>query len=368
MSIIEAIAPSAMAAGCFSLPQIDAAVPVMLTRDEHRVRTLARFAQASEANGIPLPGGNFADVDQVIGAQWSQYLNSLLGPHDRVLAGRPVLEVQDNTLSVMVGAESDLNCFRLKPIIETLEEMLPGLGWFIYGVISKATRYGHSIYDMEMVQYLMNHYAMEMDEFTDEAYARAVMMDQGMAAPKVISPELIQELKEEYNFWPSDVVASVDGWVHLVAPGTKSKDPHREPRKLSARAVKAWAKANSKKVGASLAECALRLQALLEKDDRSFAWHAAGREDDTDCMGALCFLTWDEPSMLFEAASHYEQDQYQAGQAVEAFARNVLRLTDEPNDDEIVGLVNSTKQYFKRWALLAELLSFFPTTEDDDET
>ncbi len=369
MSHIDMQMPLALAtAGCFSLPTIDAEVPVQLTRDQHRVRTLARFAQVSEEQGVSLPGGNFASVEQVVAAQWSQYLTELLGSHAHVLAGRPVLAVTDDALSMVIAAEGDLNCFRLKPIVEALEESLPGLGWFVSNVLRNAGYHGHNIYDMSMVQCLSRNYAMEMDEFSDEGYARALMLDNGQEPPDPIPPELIVELKAEYMFWPSEMIDEVGGWVHLICSSARPKDPSRRPARLSDRDARAWLKAHTSHAMNAVVASALRLKAMLKNDDRSFVWHGPSRDDETDCLGAACFLVWDEAGLLFEAVSHFEQDQYQAGQAVEAYARNVLQLTDEPSAAQVTELVTSCKRYFQRWALLAEVLSSFPTLEDHDET
>ncbi|MBC5767593.1 PRTRC system protein F [Ramlibacter albus] len=366
MSFIESPPPFA-ADGCFSLPTIDAAVPVSLTRDQQRVRTLAHLARASAAHGIPLPKGNFATMEQVVAAQWSQYLSEAAGPHAHAIAGQPTLEVQDDKLSLVIGADSSLNCFRLKPVVERLEGVLPGLGWYVNKVLRDASCHGHNMYDMSCVQFLIHHYAMEMDEFTDESYARVLMQDNGEEPPETISQEMLDKMREEYAFWPSQMAEDVDGWVHLIC-GTAGKKAERKPARLSEAGARAWAKANPAHPDLQLVSCALRLAGLLKKDDRSFCWYAAHKDDDTDCIGAACFVAWDDPNLLFEAISHHEQNQYQSGQAVEAFARYVLPLHDEPTRDELAALVKSCKRYFQRWALLAELLSFFPTTDDDDET
>ena len=140
----------------------------------------------------------------------------------------------------------------------------------------------------------------------------------------------------------------------------------KKPKVMSVRRAATWLKAHQRHKDAGAVDAAIQLHKALQKDPlREFVWN--GHDDDTETMGAMCFLCWDDPQLLFEAVSHYEQNQYNGGQAVEAFARRVADLA-EASDEDLQDIAVTTVEYFNRWALLGELLSHFPIWEDDDET
>jgi PRTRC genetic system protein F len=366
------VAPAALpaATGGLYIPTIDEAVPVRFCKDLQRSQALARFAKASECAGVPLPSGSFLNIEQVVAEQWTQFLasNYPLGIFDG-LAGAPSLGVSDDRLEIVINAESRLNAFQLKPVVETLEAAERGLGWFVESVLSSASCHGHQMYDMSMATYMVEVFHHDLEEFSDRGYAQSLMIQNSdEAVPKLadITQEMIDELKEQYSFWPNELLDDVGGHAHLLrqfnVPGEK------KPKVMSARQAAKWLKANPTHKLAGAVKAAIQLRKALDKDPlREFVWHAHGYDDDTETMGAMCFLCWDDPQLLFEAVSHYEQNQYNGGQAVEAFARRVADLA-EANDEDLQDIAVTTVEYFNRWALLGELLSHFPVWEEDDET
>lgn len=353
--------------GCFRIPAIDEAVPARLAKDLQRAQTLARFAKAAECAGVPLPIGDFLNIEQVVAAQWSQFLatNYPQGVFDG-LAGEPVIGVYDDSLQVLINAESRLNAYRLKPVVEQLEAAAPGLGWFLEAVLSQASYHAHQIYDMGMATYMVEVFHSNLDEFTDQGYARALLLENGEDLPEKgpIPQETIDELKQQYSFWPSDLLVEVGGHAHLLRHWHTPSAA--KPKVMKRRQAKRWLNANPRNALASAVDAAIQLQRALERDPkRDFVWN--GHDDETETMGALCFLVWDVPDLLFEAVQHFEQNQYNGGTVVEAFARNTLDLT-KANDEDLQNLAASTVEYFNRWALLGKLLSHFPIWDDDNET
>lgn len=359
----------AAAPGCFLIPAIDPDIPVRFSQDTSRSQLLARFAQATSDVGIPLPTGDFLTVEGVVKGQWCQHLVRTHGPNAfEGAAGEPTIRVTDEVLQVVIGASSNLNAYRLKPVVLALDAAEKGLGWFVQSVLSRASYHAHEMYDMSRATYMLDSYFYNLDQFTDEAYARSLLMELGEDCPDgPVPPETIERLRNDYSYWPSDILKEVDGYGHLVdGLGIPSQ---KRPLELTARKARKWLSENAEHEHAALVKVALELQRACEKDaERSFIWD--GCEDETETLGAMCFLAWDDPRLLFEAVSHYEQNQYNGGQAVEAFARTTIYLKeDEPvTDAHLRAMAKSTADYFNRWALLSKLLGYFPVWEEDDET
>jgi PRTRC genetic system protein F len=363
MPIARAAAPD-----CFLIPAIDPEIPGRFSQDASRSQLLARFTNAAAKAGIPLPSGKFLSIEQVVQAQWTQYLNQTFGENAFAgTVGEPVFRVTDDVLQVVIGASSQLNAYQLKPVVLALEAAEKGLGWFVQSVLSTASSHAHEIYDMAHATYMLDSYFYNLVEFTDEAYALQLLEELDEELPEgPIPSEVMERLRRDYSYWPTDILKDVDGHGHLVdcmgIPG------YVRPLRLSPAKARKWLAANGEDQNAPIVKDALELQRLFQKDKaRAFLWD--GSEDETETMGALCFLAWDDPALLFEAVSHYEQNQYNGGQAVEAFARTSIYLKeDDVTDAALCTMAKSTADYFKRWALLSKLLDHFPVWNDNDET
>lgn len=363
MSIKQAPQARAASPGCFYIPAIDASVPARFSQELQRSQTLARFAAAAAAIGVPLPSGNFLNIEQVVHDQWAQFIASRF-PQDPFSGApaHPVFRVTDESLEVVITSHSSLNVYRLKPVVEALESLAAGLGWFVQSILQAGSYHAHEMYDMGMVSYMLDALHWNMDEYTDEAYARMLMMDMGQDPPDgPIPKETIDQLRDEYSYWPSDLIAMVEGHEHLLSISSA------RPPMMTARKAKAWLRDNGSNPLAAVVQTAVELKAAYRRDkDRAFIWN--GSEDETETLGALCFVAWDDPRLLLEAVDHHEQNQYNGGQAVEAFARCMLDLTNAGTEADLRRLARSTVDYFNRWALLGKLLSHFPIWESDDET
>jgi PRTRC genetic system protein F len=362
MSINQGLVARDASPGSFLIPAIDPAIPPVMSQDVTRSRTLARLAKAAAAEGIPMPSGEFLRIEEVVQAQWTQYLARFPDGVFEGVRGSPAISVTDTSLSVVIGARTSLNVYQLKPVVEQLEAALPGLGWFVQGAMQEANYHGHEQYEMSRATYILDGLHWDLDEFTDQAYARRLLEDQGVEPPDgEIPPDTMESLRADYSFWPSEILDEVEGHEHLLGMGGT------KPKRLKPAAAEKWLRQNAGHALAEAVRLSLDLIKACDADrERKFVWN--GQEDDLDSLGALCFVCWDNPNLLIEAISHYEQNQYNGGQCVEAFARHMLDLTAPVTDTHLRGFVRAAADYFNRWALLGKLLSHFPTWEDDDET
>lgn len=367
-----ALAPRPPAAsGCFFIPALDPEIPAVCGKGSLRDQTIARFALACEREGIPLPAGDgFQSADQVLSQQWTQFLDARHGASVRGLAGTPRIFVNDEALSFVICAEQQLPVYQLKIVIEKLERAATGLGWFVHSAIRSAAAHGHMLYEVDMMDYLLAGYGCDLEEFTDEAYARLLLDEYGddeLPKGAAVPQETIDKLKEENQYWPSDLLAEAGGHVHLLAIG-HCVSPKRKTGGMTAgyrmaeRAAATWLKEHPRSAHAELVSLALQMAKASRRDaGREFIWHGTS-DDGSQPLGACAFLVWESPHLLFEAVEHFERDQYDSGEAEEAYARHVVSL-DSVTEARLRNLAKQAIAYFDRWALLARLLSFFPIWE-----
>ncbi|MCV0439049.1 MAG: PRTRC system protein F [Hydrogenophaga sp.] len=367
-------APAAVAVpGLFVLPTISPEIPYVLEQASERSRVLARFALAGEASGVALPGGQMQSVQEVVAQQWTDFVSQRYEGLGQTLLGHPRVEVSDELLTIYIGADQHLPTFQLKPVVEPLEVAMAGLGWFVNEVLEQARCSGLFMYDMAMVAYHLDYRLSELDEFTDECFARLLLAEEGAREYEDDSPvseDKIAALREQYVHWPSDILNSVGGHAHLL--GTVSYKPkakkQRNGRPASTRAVKRWLKTNGKHPQAPCVSAALDVHAALTKKGApEFGFFQDEYSADMESIGAMCFLAWDDPHLLWETAAHAEENSYNAGDVVEAYARKTLPLKDGVTDQQLAGLVVQLKDYLNAWHLLERLMSHLSVHGDDDE-
>lgn len=315
---------------------------------------------------MPLPEGGFLTIEQVLAAQWNQFLASRYPSGTfEALAATPVVEIDDAFLRIIMYAQSHLNAYQLQPVIEPLEAETTGLGWFVEAVLTQASGHGLLLYDMGMASYMLEVFHADLEEFTDQAYARALLLQNGRQLPRRGRPlpqQTIDQLREQYGFWPSDLLADVGGHAHLLRQGYVPAAAR--PKVLSARGAARWLANHSGHALSGAVAAAIALQGALARDpQRAFSWN--GEVDETETLGALGFVAWQQPQLLFEAVQHFEENQHNGGMAVEALARRILPLADA-SAAQLRALARGTVAYLHRCALLARLLACFPIWEDSD--
>jgi len=353
---------AAASPGCFYIPGIDSAIPPELSLSSNRAKALARFADQAAKAGVPLPKGVFTSVDEMVREQWNQYLATFAEDAFNGVRGSPQMHVGDAHLLVLIDSPRNLEVFQLEPVVCPLESARAGLGWFVHNVLVEGISHGHQVYDASMVTYFLEGYLYDMDEFTDQSYARAILLHEGMEVPGTVSEERIQQLREEYRFWPSDLLECLGNQPNLLY-GWKVLKERTTPLK-PAQALH-WLARNRLHPLAKVVQAALELQRAFKADKgRAFCWQIS--DDELEPVGASCFIAWSEPDLLIEAVEHHEEMLLNGGMTQDAYARAILPL-EGATDKAFRQLASDTLSYINRWALLAKLLSHFPTWEENHE-
>lgn len=355
--------PTLSGGGTFVLPELAATIPAVIGRMAHQNQALARFALAAEKAGILLPGGQFDDIDPVVVRQWNAYFEAALdGAAKTALSGRPVIFVDDEHFGIRIQPVSNLNAYRLKPVVEALEKRVPGVGWFVVDVLNAVNGHGLTIYDSAKLGYEAENYFYGQHSDRDAAVEMAGQEDDGDFDPKNASDEEIATFLDGFfSFYPSDVIKSVDGHKHLLTWLEKGeKGPKKATRRDVQRALKMGKlKGNLKRVVLE----ALELEALLRRDkDHCFnAFHALDGEV-SDLIGATCFIAWDDPTFLFEMVQHSEESAYNSGETEEMLALRYIDLSAEQKEFDQLAL--DFKAYLECWSTLARLVKNFPLYEE----
>jgi len=353
-------APVHAVQGAICLPTIDSAIVLEFGSQAAKNRTLARFALMSEQNGLILPMGDFTSIEQMVARQWSDHLTRTfpdgLGHGLRAV---PMICIDDAHLSVIFTAVSNINCYRAKPVVEALEQAHKGLGWFVYD--TAVMDRGLHVYDPSVIGHVIEGRFWEIEEITDEAYAAHLLNEEGRSGTEV-TPEVIEELRKQYSYWPSDLLGGFEGAAHLL--GLSNIKP---PKPLDACQVEVWLGQNEEHPFAQCVRDALTHHVLMTAPDcPNFAYVFQDDEDDTDVIGAMAFVSWDDPGLLIEMAGEMEQLAYQGGYIAEAVGRMRIGCAPEPTDEDLSHLVRATLAYLKRWQQLEKLMSHFPIYENED--
>lgn len=358
-----------IAQGAFLLPAIDSGVPARIDSSSNRARILARLALIAEQHGLSLPAGDLASVDQVVAMQWSQHTQAVypegLG---KLLPAQPAITIDDTKLSVPIEAVGRLSCFMARPVIQELEEARKGLGWFVYNTITSAYRAGLMLYDPQIISYHMNSMFYEIDEFTDEAYAEHLLREEGREGTEV-TPELIEMMRDEYSYWPSDIQKDFEGAIHITGFVSGGSLAQSSPKPLSLTGAKRWLKANADHRLSKCVNDAIAFRKSIDaKGGEAFHWKYDGDpyRPDSERIGAVAFLSWEDPSLLFEMTSEFEELAFQSGEVIEEVGRYELSIEEDPTDEQLNDLVEALNAFLKRWHLFEELMSHLPVWEGEE--
>lgn len=363
--------PRLKSPGTFVLPQIASDIPARLGKETIKHQVLAKFALAAEAIGIPLPGGNFVSIEEVVHQQWANYLKATLGSeaHDYI-AGNLEIVVSDNRLEARIASASNLVVLKLKPVITALESQITGLGWYVMNVLDRAGCHGMTVYDCKLLGYQAMCYLYEAE--TDEEMASALYSEEHGRDPKKAEiPGLIEEYRDSHMYFPSDVLAQVDGHKHLLgwpsSPEVRAACKAFNPKKAAAAL-------SENQLSQDLVKCvqaAITLDKLISKDKgRAFTWGGEEQDPDSDeyyddqpeLVGAVCVLAWENSQMLLEMVEHAERSAYENGSAYEYQGHAFVQL--DASSVEIKNLARALRAYFERWNAMAKLVSCFPFAQE----
>lgn len=346
--------------GTFVLPDFAPEIQPILGSRGKQDQALARFALAAEKAGVELPGGAFVSVDKTLTEQWNHYIAaSFKEPGVNDLAGSPEIFVDDENIGIRVRAESSLNGYRLKPVIDAIESAAPGVGWYVVGVLGKAIGHGLPIYDCNRLGYEAEGYCYGQTTDRECANELAGYDDDGFDVDSASDDEVAAFLADRLEFTPSQVLASVDGHAHLLGwtPPT-CKSPRKANRRCANAAIKAKVLRGKLE---QVVRDALELELLFRRNKKYHFNPSDALPNGGDLIGATCFLSWDEPEFLMELVAHAEENAYNGGEAVEMLALEQIDL--KADQQQFYQLALQFKAYLERWNALARVVTQFPLWE-----
>ena len=347
--------------GTFQLPHFDPEVPSHIGSQNHILQALAKFSLAAAQVGFKFPDCEL-DPDNLVGfvqKQLQAWIDDAIGSNARsCLRGLPRLHVSDSEITFLMDADASLQVHRLKPVIETLENIETGLGWYVVGVLEQSEGHGIPLYsprEMGEITEYMFHGAS-----TDEEFALEMLAQEGVepSAPEEIE-EAVAEFAQEQDVMPSQVLDTVGGHAHLLGWVSRKSDAFpRYLRNKQAENIATELHVAGVEAAAVLRD-AIALRRLFVKQKGRFCWEQI---DDEEQMGAACFLVWDEFHCPGKVVEIHEQYLYESGNGVECLCRISIPLG--ASSAEIKQFVKQIRNYLVQWNSLGNLLAHF--REDDD--
>lgn len=353
--------PVPKAHGTFVLPQISSEVPLVIGGESIAHQTLAKFSLAAEKFGMDLPGGDIPKLESIVQMQLQGWLEKQIGANARAcLSGRPQITASSSGIEFLMGAVSNLELLKLKPVVEALEAKVPGLGWYVVRVIERSNGRGISIYSPMAMSYHC-HSNLNGSE-SDEDFVKDMRAMEGEDEPSPEElPELIEQAKSDYGYLPSTVLGSVDGHAHLLGWSAPDKKPG--PKRLKTKQAAYLLKSADLPDG--MKQCvsdAIALDRLYSKDKGAYIWD---NSEDEEQIGAACFIAWNDPELMFELAGHYEEDSYNSGTAMECLCR--LKVATGATPAEFETMARLMRAYFDQWNALGNLLVHFHDPKGNED-
>lgn len=339
----------------FALPILADDVPPELGTTQAIDQVLANVAQVANLAGIQWPAAVTHSIKDLVESQLTEHMTALYGADlGNALRGAPLITVDESSISYTTQAVGEITVYRAKPLIEELEAQAQGLGWFVYRAATTGSGCGLHLYDSSIIEYhLYAHH--DLEDFTDQSYAEAIQREMGSEAEE-ITDEDIERMREEYSYWPSDVLKVFKGAEHLLT------NRNSTPTCFSDDDARAWLLDNDHHPLASCVADALACTEMWrEVGATEFGWD----HSETIGIGALAFICWDDPDLLLECVAEYEQMEYSGGECEEAFAKLRITIGKQTRQDDLHAFVKEVVSYFKRWHHLERLMSHFPTLETE---
>ncbi len=296
--------------------------------------------------------------------QWKNFVASQCGPIDP-LSMYLQIEVTEDTVRAAFSACSELSTFRLKPVVNGLNKVRPGLGWLIYDILADAGR-TVPIYNPSEIACFAEHMWFQ-GSWTDEDVADEIRcMDDSLGGKS------LEEIREIYEHpFPSDMIASVDGHAWMLNAyalrGHKWKSISKKPKACSLKDAQAFAGGRSRSPFKALVVAALALREELSRKDGFKLADVCPKakdlghsylDDDSQVMriGATCFVVWDNPHMTYDAAGHFEEYEMNGGECTDVF---YLLSADPTKPGELDRFVSTMQEVIRRYALVSKLLQHF---------
>lgn len=331
--------------GTFCLPKFHDAVPLdLLSGSSLSSKTLAKFALTS---GIKLPEGSFTTVIDATQKQWEGYFKGLqesaLCPNLYFL-----VNATSDYVDVSIHPTGDINAFYLKPLVERLNGIENGLGWWVYDFFYRVGCY-YCMYNMNRLQDIIS-YDARMDATTDAEQL------ENYNSWYDTEFEAIEEFRKEYeDYFPSDLVKCVDGhgWMLNFREGEFQVKPpvfnldenYSDVEGLLNDADKAFLLK------------ALKLKEMTKICSDQIFGEVPDFDDECsqDILGATCFMFWNESSEFHQIIDDYERHLQEGGE----YRDSLMTFRINPNDDDATqkGIV-AIKSFFDMHCQMGELFAY----------
>lgn len=307
-------------------------------------KLLAGFSLAAHSRGLPLPKQPFTTLLDALNAQFNSYLRAQTGDTELLpMSLRFVME--DQSLHMIGYPSQNLPVIKLRQVVEEINAVCPGLGWYIPQTIARSHAAALPVYDpcrMRSIAEFMWFSGAESDEeMILELYGEEVT-DENRGS-------LTEMLHEENAYTPSMWSQSMGGNPELWAsakPSTSASFDRKLRMVMGTDTVSETAR--------TALQQARDFNRLLKKQKPfGFDFNKDLPEDSGDQIGALAFVVWDDTGLPLELIHHFETSAYE-GDAYEETLHCTFDLSDRMQWPHTIDAI---KAYVARFVSFSKLLS-----------
>lgn len=325
----------------------------------------AAFSLEAHASGVALPTGKFTDLKSTLKKQLDGYIKKVCEAGDPMALG-VTIELTDEQLNLFVCSSNFIKTLALRPVIEDLNNLKEGLGWFVYDTLDKALGQDRfPAYKPSFMGCLAE--MMWFDpSMTDAEYAQALRDDYGSEAEGGSDAEVIAEFGFG-NGGPSRLLSEYGGHAWMLGAHGRSK-----PKPLSLRTAKRMLKSAMPERLRELLAATLDLQKESQREDSNMRL-AEAYEGDSVAMGygppnpigSSCILVWDSPELTHELLQHFEESEMNGGEETDV---HMVFKADASDAIQVRQLVKSFQDFVARYAAISKVLQFFPKAKHASDT
>ena len=319
--------------------------------------TLAMFSLEAHRHGVGLPGGTFRTVEKTLVAQWDKFIKSLTLSNDP-LNVELQFKVEPEALVARVVCESRITTLRLKPLVEALNALQPGLGWWVFDVAARSDRDMFPMYSISGFETLLRT-DMWLDSFSDQA-----VLDRMNECCE--EEQTMEQLKDESSvLWPSDLIDSVDGhlWmlkVHDLPEEQRACAANQKPSLATLEEVSAFLNSRAPSELVAATKDFLMLHQELERSESQIKLGTREFSEesmyDMETMGASCVLVWDDHALPWDLIEHAEQREMECGEATTTAIQ--FTATGSTSED-MESFTSMIKDFVTRYAAIGRAFSHF---------
>lgn len=321
-------------------------------------RILATFALEAHANGVSLPAGKFTATNKTVQAQWNKYIATACGKISP-LDMRMSFEVSPTDIKVSISPGGHIDFLRMKPIVEALNNVHTGLGWWVYQTASSASIDRYPIYRVQdLPDFLQTDCGCS--DFSDEGLIKDYLEGSG---EKILTRE---EFEKEYQvFWPSELIKAVDDHAWLLNANSYNEKSGKwvrvgkKPPIATLKDAKKFLAGRAPKALKTIVEDFVALHDELNRP-KSLMKDASGQIDEygdgMQPIGASCALVWDSHDMPWSLIQHFEESLSNHGEYCD---EHIVFQSDAFNQVSISRLVQSLKDFVTRHAAINKAFTHF---------